>query len=74
MSEHLPIDGVEIDNLEHYEEGRAEVTAVEWGYRDGHLTIKVFKNDQLHSEHPFAQVKGVYYKPNTQQLAKLEGD
>lgn len=53
------------DGGEHYSVGKNGVTAIEWGWSNGHMaalpTVKVFKNGIIHSEHPFSSVLGVYY-------------
>jgi hypothetical protein len=50
---------------EYYRVGFMDVTAVEWGRVLGHMdwldTVRVFKNGELHSEHLFANVEGVYF-------------
>lgn len=54
------------DGEEYYEEGRNDVSSVEWHEQPGHMaaipTIRVFKDGKLHSEHSFHVVQGVYYK------------
>lgn len=51
---------------EYYEEGKRDVTSVEWGMVSGHMagidTVRVFKNGKLHSEHVFTNCLGVYFK------------
>lgn len=53
------------DGDEYYEVGRAGVTSIEWGNTSGHmaalLTIAVYRNDELHSEHIFTNVLSVIY-------------
>jgi hypothetical protein len=64
-----PIKAVHVssnnDGDEYYEVGRNDVTVIEWDGMNGHMatldTIKVFNSGQLHSEHPFCNVLGVYY-------------
>lgn len=47
------------------------VTAIEWGSMNGHMaplpTVRVFKNGQLHSEHPFCNCIGVEFAPQKDQ-------
>lgn len=54
---------------EYYEVGRNNVTAIEWGSTNGHMaplaTVKVYRDGNLHSEHPFCNVLGVYYAEAT---------
>lgn len=53
------------DGSEYYAVGRSGITAITWGETCGSmaalLTVQVWKNDALHSEHPFINVLGVYY-------------
>jgi hypothetical protein len=53
------------DGDESYQVGRGGVTSIEWGNTDGHmahlLTIAVYRNDELHSEHIFSNVLSVIY-------------
>jgi hypothetical protein len=62
--------GVHVSPTSNYLVGFADVTAVEWGEAPGHMamldTVRVFVNGQLHSEHTFTQVLGVYFaKPDS---------
>lgn len=56
---------------EYYEVGLRDTTAIEWGMVSGHMagldTVRVFVNGQLHSEHPFSNVEGVYFAPTQEQ-------
>ncbi len=50
---------------EYYSVGSNDVTEIKWGETTGHMamlqTIQVFKRGELHSEHVFSNVLGVYY-------------
>ena len=50
---------------EYHKVGSSDVTAIGWGWTSGSmaalLMVQVFKNGQLHSEHPFINVQSVYY-------------
>ena len=54
------------DGDEYWTVGRDDVTAIEWSSMPGQYidlpTISVFRNGQLASEHPFANILGVYYE------------
>ena len=51
---------------EYHEVGQYNVTDVRWSWTNGHmarlLTVQVFKDGRLHSEHPFSNFLGVYYR------------
>lgn len=76
MQSNPPLKAVHVacnnDGDEFYQIG-TDVTSIEWGETNGHMaplaTIRVFKGGQLHSEHPFCNVLGVYY----QREAKTNG-
>jgi hypothetical protein len=61
------IRAVQVDNhgQEYHEVGKVGVTSIEWGSMNGlHCdlpTVVVFKDGSRWSEHPFANVSGVYY-------------
>lgn len=65
----LPLQAVSVSETnngeEFYRVGFAGVTKIEWSETSGHmaslLTIQVWKDNKLHSEHPFSNVLGVYY-------------
>lgn len=69
MTDALDLKAVHVsstnDGDEYYEVGRFGVSAIRWGANMGHrpplTTVRVFKDGALHSEHPFANVLGVYY-------------
>lgn len=68
-SEKWPLRSVTVSEFEGggetYTVGYGGVTAIDWGSTSGHMaelkTVLVYKNGALHSEHPFANVLGVYY-------------
>lgn len=72
--EDWPIQGVRVTNREdgeeYYEDGKHDVTGIQWGKTNGHMahimTVRVYKNRVLHSEHPFVNCLSVYYKPPTE--------
>ena len=72
----LPLIAVQIfctdDGDEFYKVGFNDVTAIEWNQTNGSMaairTIRVFKNNHLHSEHPFPNVLSVYYDPDFNEV------
>lgn len=64
-----PLNAVSISETdnggEYYQVGKNGVTKIGWSTTSGHMaalqTIQVFKGEDLHSEHLFVNVLGVYY-------------
>lgn len=72
----LPLKGVFVaatySGSEAHHIGLQDVTDVQWHEECGQMgmvpTIRVYKDDELFSEHPFSNVLGVYYLQDSDEV------